>query len=74
MTPVENISQIACYIPIEPLDISSEWTCTICHHTVGHTKIGELEEIAVKIISAGKYNFMKKDFPVFQKNYIYSKI
>ena len=49
--------KIACYIPINPLDISSDWKCTICDHTIGPRKIHELEEAAEKIISSGMYSY-----------------
>ena len=57
MSPGENKSQIACYIPIDPLDISSDWTCILCRHTIGHAKISELEEVALKIVSPGDFMF-----------------
>ena len=47
--------QISCYVPLNPLDISSEWTCTICKHTVNPARIRELEDIAQKIVFSGRY-------------------
>ena len=52
----EHKCQIACYIPINPLDISSDWKCTKCEHTIGPGRVHELEEAAEKIISSGRYS------------------
>lgn len=52
--------KIACYIPINPLDISSDWKCTICDHTIGPGKVHEFEEVAEKIISSGMYSYFIK--------------
>ena len=49
-----NDCQISCYVPINPLDISSDWTCTKCKHTISAVRIRELEEIAQKIVISGR--------------------
>ena len=46
-------STAECYVSINPLDTLSSWKCTKCDHTVGHEKIRELEEMALKIINSG---------------------
>ena len=56
----EHKFQIACYIPINPLDISSDWKCTKCEHTMGPGRVHELEEAAEKIVSSGMYSYFIK--------------
>ena len=46
-------STAACYVSINPLDTLSSWICTKCDYTVGHEKIRELEEMALKTINSG---------------------
>ena len=55
ITQEENGCQISCYIPLDPLDISSDWSCTMCKHTVTSARIRELEEVAQKVVLSGIY-------------------
>ena len=61
ITQEGNDGQIACYVPLNPLDISSDWTCTVCKHIIGPARIRELEEIAQKIVFSGRYSLNTLD-------------